>query len=98
MPPLRHEARIPTIATSVPRGGYSWVTRKLRRASHEGGRGVRPDVALCATNRINTPETADAILARGDADLVSMARPFLADPDVSRGGAGGDTARWDVPI
>ncbi len=67
-----HEARVPTIATSVPRGAFAGVTAKLR-----------PHVAvpLVATNRINMPETAEAILARGDADLVSMARPLLADPD-----------------
>ena len=67
-----HEARVPTIATSVPRGAFAGITAKLR-----------PHVAvpLVATNRINMPETAEAILARGDADLVSMARPLLADPD-----------------
>ena len=66
-----HEARIPTIATSVPRGGFSWVTHKLK-----------PDVTvpLVATNRINTPEIAEEILSSGHSDLVSMARPFLADP------------------
>ena len=68
-----HEARIPTIATSVPRAGFSWVTHKLRT---EGGVGV----PLVATNRINMPEVAEKVLADGHADLVSMARPFLADP------------------
>jgi len=67
-----HEARIPTIATMVPRGAYTWVTRRLRGE-------VR--VPLITTNRINDPAVAEAILARGDADMVSMARPFLADPD-----------------
>jgi 2,4-dienoyl-CoA reductase (NADPH2) len=67
-----HEARVPTIATSVPRAAFAWVTRKLKGAVQ---------VPLCATNRINTPEVAERILADGDADLVSMARPLLADPE-----------------
>ena len=67
-----HEARIPTIATMVPRGAFAWVTRKLKGAV---------TVPLITTNRINDPAVADAILARGDAHMVSMARPFLADPD-----------------
>ena len=66
-----HEARIPTIATMVPRAAFSWVTRKLK------GEVVIP---LVATNRINTPEVAEQVLAEGDADMVSMARPLLADP------------------
>ena len=65
-----HEARIPTIATMVPRGAFAWVTRRMK-----GEVGV----PLIATNRINDPATAEAVLARGDADMVSMARPFLAD-------------------
>ncbi|MBQ0130626.1 MAG: NADPH-dependent 2,4-dienoyl-CoA reductase, partial [Comamonas sp.] len=65
-----HEARVPTIATSVPRGAFAWVTRKLK-----GEVGI----PLVATNRINTPEMAEQILAQGDADMVSMARPLLAD-------------------
>jgi 2,4-dienoyl-CoA reductase (NADPH2) len=66
-----HEARVPTIATSVPRAAFAGVTAKLR-----------PHVALplVATNRINMPDVAEAVLARGDADMVSMARPLLADP------------------
>ena len=71
-----HEARVPTIATSVPRGAYSWVTRKLKDALAEEIR-----VPLITSNRINMPDIAEAILARGDADMVSMARPLLADPD-----------------
>ncbi|MFG2404327.1 FAD-dependent oxidoreductase [Streptomyces brevispora] len=67
-----HEARIPTIATSVPRGAFTWVTEKLRGAV---------SVPLVTSNRINTPEVAEEILAAGRADMVSMARPFLADPD-----------------
>jgi 2,4-dienoyl-CoA reductase (NADPH2) len=67
-----HEARVPTIVTSVPRAAFSWVTAKLR-----------PEVSIpvIASNRINMPETAEQILARGDADMVSLARPLLADPD-----------------
>ncbi|MFF8278317.1 FAD-dependent oxidoreductase [Streptomyces lateritius] len=67
-----HEARIPTIATSVPRGAYTWVTKKLMGTV---------SVPLVTSNRINTPEVAEQILAEGRADIVSMARPFLADPD-----------------
>ncbi|WP_297364846.1 crotonase/enoyl-CoA hydratase family protein [Thauera sp.] len=67
-----HEARIPTIATCVPRAAFAWVTQKLK--DHVG-------IPLIATNRINTPEIAEALLAEGKADMVSMARPFLADPD-----------------
>ncbi|MFI9209354.1 FAD-dependent oxidoreductase [Streptomyces sp. NPDC053253] len=66
-----HEARIPTIATSVPRGAYTWVTKKLMG---------EVSVPLVTSNRINTPEVAEEILADGRADLVSLARPFLADP------------------
>jgi 2,4-dienoyl-CoA reductase (NADPH2) len=67
-----HEARVPTIVTSVPRGAFTWVTAKLR---------AEVSVPVIASNRINMPQAAEEILARGDADLVSMARPFLADPD-----------------
>jgi 2,4-dienoyl-CoA reductase (NADPH2) len=67
-----HEARVPTIVTSVPRGAFTWITAKLRG---------EVAVPLVTSNRINMPETAEEVLARGDADLVSMARPFLADPD-----------------
>ena len=68
-----HEARIPTIATPVPRGAFSWVTRKLK--GHVA-------IPLVTTNRINDPQVAEDILARGDADMVSMARPFLADAEL----------------
>ena len=71
-----HEARIPTIATSVPRASYTWVTRKCRERLHS--RGIR--VPLVTSNRINHPDIAEDALEKGDADLVSMARPFLADP------------------
>jgi 2,4-dienoyl-CoA reductase (NADPH2) len=67
-----HEARIPTIATMVPRGGFSWVTRRLMG---------QVNIPLITTNRINTPDKAEEILAAGHADMVSMARPFLADAD-----------------
>jgi len=68
-----HEARIPTIATPVPRGAFSWVTRKLKG---------HVSLPLVTTNRINDPQVADDILSRGDADMVSMARPFLADAEL----------------
>lgn len=68
-----HEARIPTIATPVPRGAFTWATRKLK------GHVALP---LITTNRINDPQVAEEILARGDADMVSMARPFLADAEI----------------
>ncbi|SFK27473.1 NADPH-dependent 2,4-dienoyl-CoA reductase [Rhodanobacter glycinis] len=67
-----HEARIPTIVTSVPRAGFAWVTKKLK-----GEVGI----PLVATNRINMPEVAESVLAGGEADMVSMARPLLADPN-----------------
>jgi len=70
-----HEARIPTIATSVPRGAYSQVTERLR------AEGVL-NIPLCATNRINAPHIGERVIGTGHADLVSMARPFLADPDI----------------
>ncbi|MGY6549626.1 MAG: oxidoreductase [Roseinatronobacter sp.] len=75
-----HESRVPTIATSVPRGGWAWVTRKLM--GHVG-------VPVITSNRINTPDLAEDLLAGGAADMVSMARPFLADPDfVAKAAAG----------
>jgi len=67
-----HEARIPTIGTMVPRAAFAWVTRRLKGAVN---------IPLITTNRINDPATGEAVLARGDADMISMARPFLADPD-----------------
>lgn len=70
-----HEARIPTIATSVPRGAFTWLAKKLKSAI---------SIPVCTSNRINDPQTAEQILAQGDADLVSMARPLLADPDFVR--------------
>ncbi|QSX35209.1 NADPH-dependent 2,4-dienoyl-CoA reductase [Shewanella avicenniae] len=77
-----HEARIPTIATSVPRAAFSWVTEKLRR---------EVSIPLIATNRINMPEVIEHILQSGQADMVSMARPLLADPQfVNKAAAGHD--------
>jgi 2,4-dienoyl-CoA reductase (NADPH2) len=67
-----HEARVPTIATSVPRAAFTWVTARLKGLV---------SVPLVTSNRINTPEVGEEVLARGDADMISMARPFLADPD-----------------
>jgi 2,4-dienoyl-CoA reductase (NADPH2) len=72
-----HEARVPTIATSVPRGAFAWVTRLMRDALR--ARGVT--APLVTSNRINTPEVAEQLLADGSADLVSLARPLLADAD-----------------
>lgn len=67
-----HEARIPTIATQVPRGAFTWVTEKVR---------PHVNVPIVTCNRINTPDEAEKILSSGHADMVSMARPFLADPE-----------------
>ncbi|MBA4259884.1 MAG: NADPH-dependent 2,4-dienoyl-CoA reductase [Chitinophaga sp.] len=67
-----HEARVPTIATMVPRGGFSWVTKRLMG---------KLTIPLITTNRINMPDVAEQILADGHANMVSMARPFLADPE-----------------
>jgi len=75
-----HEARIPTIATSVPRAAFAWVTEKLKG---------KVKLPLITTNRINTPEVGEQILSKGQADMVSMARPLLADPDfVNKAAAG----------
>jgi 2,4-dienoyl-CoA reductase (NADPH2) len=68
-----HEARIPTIAMMVPRGEFAWVTQRLKD---------KVKIPLITTNRINGPEMAEKILAEGCADMVSMARPFLADPEI----------------
>ena len=67
-----HEARIPTIQTKVPRAAFTWVTAKYREHF---------SIPVITSNRINTPEVAEEVLQRGDADMVSMARPFLADPE-----------------
>ena len=65
-----HEARIPTIATSVPRAAYTWVTARVKKEM---------PIPVITSNRINTPDVAEEVIARGDADMISMARPFLAD-------------------
>ncbi len=70
-----HESRVPTIATLVPKGGFSWVTARMKG---------EVNIPLVTTNRINTPEVAEHILSSGQADMVSLARPFLADPDFCR--------------
>jgi len=75
-----HEARVPTIATKVPRAAFAWVTRRVMGAV---------GIPLVATNRINTPEIAEQVLAEGNADMVSMARPFLADAEFVRKAAEG---------
>jgi len=70
-----HETRVPTIGTMVPRGAFTWITERMKS---------EVSVPLIATNRINTPEIAEKILASGQADMVSMARPFLADENFVR--------------
>ena len=84
-----HEARVPTIVTSVPRAAFSWVTARLR---------AEVEIPVVASNRINTPEVAEQILARGEADLISMARPLLADPDFVNKAAAGQSARINTCI
>lgn len=84
-----HEARIPTIASSVPRGAFSWVTHRLMGAV---------SIPLITTNRINTPETAEQLLADGCADMVSLARPFLADPEFVAKAAAGTPERINTCI
>ncbi len=75
-----HEARVPTIITQVPRGAWTWATARLKK---------EVAIPVCASNRINTPQLAEQVLADGDADLVSMARPLLADPEfVDKAAAG----------
>ena len=84
-----HEARIPTIAQAVPRGAFAWATRRLKQAVA---------IPVIASNRINAPETAEAILARGDADLVSLARAMLADAQFAAKALAGDRASINVCI
>lgn len=75
-----HEARVPTIVTSVPRAAFTWVTERMKK---------EVSIPLITTNRINTPEVAEEVLSKGHADMVSMARPFLADADfVAKAAAG----------
>jgi 2,4-dienoyl-CoA reductase (NADPH2) len=84
-----HEARVPTIVTSVPRASFAWVTKKLK-----------PEVSipLIATNRINMPEVAEKILADGGAEMVSMARPLLADPEWVNKARAGRSSRINTCI
>ena len=84
-----HEARVPTIVTSVPRGAFRWITARLKEELN---------VPVVATNRINTPEIAEDILANQEADMVSMARPFLADPDFVNKAAAGQADRINTCI
>jgi len=84
-----HEARIPTIAQAVPRGGFAWATRGLKQA-------VR--IPVVASNRINAPEVAEEIIARGDADMVSLARAMLADPEFAAKARAGDRAGINICI
>ncbi len=79
-----HEARVPTIATSVPRGAFVHLAARLK---------AQDILPVIATNRINTPDLAEDILARGDADMISMARPFLADADFVAKAAAGQAAQ-----
>ena len=84
-----HEARIPTIATMVPRAAFTWVTRKLKG---------EVNIPLVTTNRINTPEVAEKVLAAGDADMVSMARPLLTDAEFVNKAATGRADEINVCI
>jgi 2,4-dienoyl-CoA reductase (NADPH2) len=84
-----HEARVPTIATMVPNGGFTWVTKRMMG---------QVGIPLITTNRINTPEIAEDILAKGHADMVSMARPFLADADFMNKAIVGDSKRINTCI
>jgi 2,4-dienoyl-CoA reductase (NADPH2) len=84
-----HEARIPTIAQAVPRGGFAWAARRLKQAL---------GIPVVASNRINAPELAEEILARGDADMVSLARAMLADPEFAGKARAGDRAGINICI
>ncbi len=84
-----HEARIPTIAQAVPRAGFAWATRRLKEAVA---------IPVIASNRINAPEIAEDILARGDADMVSLARAMLADAEFAGKAKTGDRAGINICI
>ena len=84
-----HEARVPTIGTMVPRAAFTWVTQKLRDVV---------TLPICTTNRINAPDVAEKILADGDADMISMARPFLADANFVRKAAEGQAEEINTCI
>lgn len=83
-----HESRVPTIATSVPRAAFTWVTQKLRTELRAAGL----QIPLITSNRLNMPEVAEQVLADGCGDMVSMARPFLADPEFVNKAAQGRSA------
>ena len=89
-----HEARVPTIATSVPRAAFAWVTQKMRVEFAAAG----IQTPLVASNRINTPEVAEQLLAEGFADMVSMARPLLADPHFVKKAAAGQADQINTCI
>ena len=89
-----HEARVPTIATSVPRAAFAWVTQKMRVEFAAAG----IHTPLVASNRINTPEVAEQLLADGFADMVSMARPLLADPHFVKKAAAGQADQINTCI
>ncbi|AIF47851.1 NADPH-dependent 2,4-dienoyl-CoA reductase [Dyella japonica] len=84
-----HEARIPTIVTSVPRAGFAWVTKKLKG---------EVSIPLITTNRINMPDVAEQLLAAGEADMVSIARPLLADPEWANKARAGRSERINTCI
>lgn len=84
-----HEARVPTIVTSVPRGVFSWITARVRE---------QVSIPVVAVNRINTPEIGEEILAKNEADMVSMARPLLADADFVAKAAAGKADRINTCI
>ena len=89
-----HEARVPTIATSVPRAAFAWVTRKMK--AEFAALGIT--TPLVTSNRINTPEVAEQLLADGFADMVSMARPLLADADFVKKAARGQADQINTCI
>ena len=89
-----HEARVPTIATSVPRAAFAWVTRKMKAEFAAAG----ITTPLVTSNRINTPEVAEQVLAEGCADMVSMARPLLADADFVKKAARGQADQINTCI
>ncbi len=89
-----HEARVPTIATSVPRAAFAWVTQKMKAEFAAAGIAT----PLVTSNRINTPEVAEQVLADGCADMVSMARPLLADADFVKKAAQGRADRINTCI
>ena len=84
-----HEARIPTIAQAVPRAGFAWATRRIKEAVK---------IPVVASNRINAPEVAEEILARGDADMVSLARALLSDAEFANKAKAGDRAGINICI